>query len=252
MDRTCEYYDSCGLEFCMYDVECPEYQKKIKPILFNTQMVRAIQKDIKTKTRRIIKPKYSNTHFMFRTDKYGTEFVEMQNDVEGETFGKNPDGGTWHKLLGYIRPAPLYQKGDILYVRETWGDYDGLTPYFLYRADYPNGAATYMLDNGNVRHLPKWRPSIHMPKEAARIFLRVTDVRAEHLWDITEEDAIKEGFRAGDQPGEGNSARSQTARQSFMWIWQRLYDKGPHPWASNPWVWVYEFERCEKPGGRYD
>ena len=85
-----------------------------------------------------------------------------------------------------------------------------------------------------------------MPKGAARIFLRVTDVRAEQLHDITEEDAFKEGFRAGDQIGGGNSSRSGTARQSFMWTWQRLYDKGDHPWASNPWVWVYEFERCEK------
>lgn len=114
----------------------------MKPILFNTEMVRAILEDRKTVTRRIVKP-----------------------------------------------PA-LYSIDDILYVRETWGDYSECTPggvgYYLYRADYPDGAKHYDFD-GYKCDLPRWRPSVHMPKEAARLFLRVTDVRVERLQDIDED-----------------------------------------------------------------
>ena len=134
----------------------------MKPILFNTQMVHAILDGRKTQTRRIVKPQPQSYSFDGR--------VYVFN--EGEL------------------PKPQYQPGDILYVRETWaentiphsGNYAGIE----YRADYYGGREPIL----------RWRPSIHMPREAARIFLRVTDVRVERLQHITRADAISEGCNA--------------------------------------------------------
>ena len=87
---------------------------RILPILFNTEMVQAILKNRKTVTRRVVKYKYSNTEMKMRTDKYGTQLIEIQRDIEGETRGKNPDGTTWHKVLPYIEKNSPYKKGDVL------------------------------------------------------------------------------------------------------------------------------------------
>lgn len=186
----------------------------MKPILFNTEMVRAILDGRKTVTRRVVKLKYCNTHLTMRTDKYGTRLIELQNEEPGVTTVRNPDGTTTHKLLAAVEKTPPYRPGDILYVRETWGD--GVTHY-LYRADYPDGST----------YIPKWRPSIHMPKEAARLFLRVTGVRVQKLKDVTEADARAEGFGS---------------RAEFIATILKMYPDS----TAESWFWVIEFERITK------
>ena len=136
---------------------------RVLPILFNSDMVRAILDGRKTVTRRVVHLKYDNTSHKMKTDKYGTRLIEIQNDIEGETYGRNEDGSTWRKLRGYIELKPPYKRGDILYVRETWCNFNpngcecevcrGQCGYpgFIYRAEY---------DDPDV----KCRPTIHMPK----------------------------------------------------------------------------------------
>lgn len=227
----------------------------VKPILFNTDMVKVILDGRKSCTRRCVKYKYSNTEMKIRTDKYGTRIVEIQKDIEGETFGKNPDGSTWHKLLGYIEPKAPYKKGDILYVRETWQylyELDGNeqviedTGKYYYAATDTIPFNTYVDENG-VRHdHAPWRPSIHMPKEAARIWLKVTDVRVERLQEITTNQIEQEGVET-EYPHVLNGEEKKYAFQNLWNSTIKKSDLATYGWDANPWVWVIEFERCEKP-----
>ena len=144
-----------------------------------------------------------------------------------------------------------YEQGDVLYVRETWcSRYDGEKNFYL--ADKcTKREEKKLLDYGEV----KWRPSIHMPKEAARIFLKVKDVRVERLQDITEEQAIKEGCQSGSYESKGvvwgqEDTEEWTATDEFVSVWNSTIKKSDieqYGWSANPWVWVIEFERCEKP-----
>ena len=192
---------------------------RVLPILFNTEMVRAILDGRKTCTRRLVR------------------FLP----------GENPQ---W---TGYIRDGLMlyngrnepciikvpYQPGDTLYVRETWcglpvneaGHMRGHTIYY-YKAD------------GELR--PKgwrgtWHPSIHMPKEASRIWLKFTDVRVERLQDMTDDDAEAEGCFDYTSTALG-----------FFDVWDSTIKKSDldrYGWNANSWVWVIKFERCEKPEG---
>ena len=184
-----------------------------------------------------------------KTDKYGTRLIEIQKDVSGETFGKNSDGSTWHKLLGYVEPKPPYQSGDILYVRETWTthyvpDEDGKPKLeYCYKADGIDIKAECLPGENN-----RWYPSIHMPKAAARIWLKVTDVRVERLQDISGMDVLKEGVNSHVHPEADYFDVNQ--REMFQSLWNSTIDKkqiDTYGWDANPWVWVIEFERCEKP-----
>lgn len=241
-----------------------------KPILFNTDMVRAIQDGRKTVTRRVIRLKYSNTYHEMFTNKYGTRIIEIQDDVEGETFGKNEDGTTWRKLRGYIEPKPPYKKGDYLYVRETWGisniDYDDKVVYIVYKAsenEKDEGCRAVRLPNDKfetlydsiAENMSDWRPSIHMHKEAARIFLRVTAVRAERLQDMSHDGPLKEGIHFCTCP-DGFTWKQETDMKNcyitpmgaMEVLWNSTIPKkdlDKYGWDVNPWVWVIEFERVE-------
>ena len=225
----------------------------IKPILFNTEMVRAILDGRKTCTRRVVKYKYDNTQMEVKTDKYGSRLIEIQCDVEGETHGKNSDGSTWRRLRPFIEKKPPYRRGDVLYVREAWCEYGKLddfdhviegTEKYYYYADgvNPTPYNCFLVHrNGydEYKDTPVWRPSIHMPKEAARIWLRVTNVRVERLQDITDNEAEAEEFTDYTSTALG-----------FAYTWDNTIKKSDldrYGWAADPWVWVIEFERCEKP-----
>ena len=239
-----------------------------KPILFNTQMVRAILNGSKTQTRRLIKRRCDNTVLEMKTDKYGTRLIEIQKDEEGVTFGKHEDGSTWRKLRAYIEPKPAYKRGDILYVRETWNygtvdsDCKECCPpeYWFEEDDYKKQGSHprfiinrfwYKADKDDEADMDglggRWRPSIHMPKEAARIWLRVTDVRLQRLQDISSEDVDAEGCKEWAY----SAATGELLPSAPTWfeiLWDETVSekaKKEYGWDANPWVWAYTFERID-------
>ncbi|MCD8398134.1 MAG: hypothetical protein LUD12_13315 [Lachnospiraceae bacterium] len=234
---------------------------RMKPILFNTAMVRAVQEGRKTATRRIIKKMPPRTY----------RFEQIEDD-KWEYFYGIAENDIVMDLYGEIR-AP-YKPGDILYVREAWnhgyiessdipgscetwfeeskigcGGYIGTVSSFYYRANIDENEAN---DIGM-----KWKPSIHMPKEAARIWLQVISVRPQRLQDITDDQSEAEGISdewacewwkpTYNDPDSGGYPKY---REAFGELWNATVKKaelGEYGWKANPWVWVIEFERCEKP-----
>lgn len=175
----------------------------MKPILFNTEMVRAIMDGRKTVTRRVVKPQPIYTIVPDKKHRKPMSFFV--------------DSERWIK--------PPCQSGEILYVRETWAAWsrtEGIAPKIHYKAD------------GECLKDVKWHPSIHMPREAARIFLRVKDVRVERLQDIDDDGVAAEGIEIG---------------APFDDLWDGTIKKSDIPiygWNANPWVWVIEFERISR------
>lgn len=221
----------------------------MKPILLNTVGVQATLRDEKTCTRRIIKRSPSND----TPSGYG--FWKEYNERDGLWYIKDyTHSCIWIPEKEYIERYSKYKVEDILYVRETWGNYSydnqcSNATYYLYRADYPQGAKTYVHDETHKSDLPKWRPSIHMPKEAARLFLRVTDVRVEQLWKISYDDAIREGATECENSDSCNNCDICKTINNFANLWNstiKKKDLGRCGYDANPWVWVYDFERISK------
>lgn len=220
-----------------------------KPILFSTEMVQAILAGRKTQTRRVL----------VDWDQHKPKFIISG---QGMYAGKYPEPSKYMAHFRYPTEstdscglvAPI-QPGDILWVRETFQKLESVIHKevdFLYKADVE-------YHNYFNSDLVVWTPSIHMPKEAARIFLKVTKVRCERLHDISEGDAIAEGIKSHIFPESGkpcyyfypcNDLRDDSyldfPQTSFYSLWQSINAK-KYPWDSNPWVWVYDFERIEKP-----
>ena len=212
----------------------------MKPILFNTDMVKAILAGKKTVTRRLVKPRFRPGEIGYQviTEKHSGKYVRIEyiDEYERET----------RYMSDPFRP------GDILYVRETWQKYRFKRPTKAVPDDFKEIKYCYLADGelANSDGSPfKWRPSIHMPKEAARIFLRVTDVRVERLQEIDEVQAQREGCYAG--PIIEGSDLWADARTAFPTVWdgtlKNNIDRETYGWEANPWVWVIEFERCEMP-----
>ena len=210
----------------------------MKPILFNTEMVKAILDGRKTVTRRLIKPRPLGYFEVSENPTYLYDFEPSSQRI-----------------------YPRYQAGDILYVRETWCDRwlpDGFlegNERYGYKAD---GIPTlgYWGNDSQCKN-DVWIPSIHMPKEAARIFLHVSDVRVERLQDITEDHAIKEGtpyeLCGGWKPtfyNPDSGGPDPDFIDGFSKLWNSTVDMKNHwmdqSWGANPWVWVIEFERISK------
>lgn len=228
-----------------------------KPILFNTAMVRAIMSGKKTQTRRIA----------FKAE----DLTEFKHAMYPE--GMWYKGRVYKNMDDFLRdrqiPKCRYKAGDMLYVRETWKQATvgtagpGLIDLYLYKADEPQDTTGMMVEG-------RWHPSIHMPKEAARIWLKVTNVRCERLQDMDEDDAYYEGFRGcphelalyfkdgSAEPchvsGEGCPCDywycNHSPQEGFgRDIWDKTIkpDDLPHyGWDANPWVWAIEFERVER------
>lgn len=233
----------------------------MKPILFNTDMVRAILEGRKTVTRRVVK---------------------FKGGRNPNWSGYIPDGLVLYGSNNIPAAKSPYRPGAILYVRET------------FRIDYLSniigtGRVHYKADGSfaDIRFAPNrydmmrraqlkpgWRPNENMPREAARIFLRVTDVRVERLQDMTEDDVVDEGaepliqcpseHRVWNNGGEligmcwnedvcsggCNSIEKSYGELFGKVVWDSTIkpsDRDRYGWAANPFVWVIEFERCEKP-----
>ena len=198
-----------------------------KPMLFNTEMTRAILEDRKTQTRRLVKE---------------IPLDEQHFTVKGGVALACDGSGYWYRAEKFCRVQP----GDVLWVRETWQrlfEYDK----YVYRADYDDDEGL-RIDRAYVA----WRPSIHMPREAARLFLNVTGVRIERLQDISPLDIKAEGIRIKEDD-EFDVEMSQEAMERFEF--ERLWDSTIKPadlpkygWEANPWVWRYTFERYTQGG----
>ena len=231
----------------------------MKPILFNTEMVRAILDGRKTCTRRIVKPQQL-VGLLPDKCKNG---VQEEFLKEKKLMFKPYCDMTDIELINTAYKAP-YQRGDILYVRETvWQkvghylDIDGETKGIFYN-EYKYVATD---DEPKVGWDHSWikRPSIHMSKEAARIWLKVTDVRVERLQDITPKDAENEGVGNLFYEDIGYSEKNYgtevdpeygIAKEQFSWLWDSTIKKSDldrYGWEANPWVWIIKFERCDKP-----
>lgn len=247
----------------------------IKPILFNSHMVDAILDGRKTVMRRVVK---GSEHY--------NEFCGLKTDPDmlaiaksGEEYPKRVKG-LWaifeqDGLPQFPMAKAPYEPGDVLWVREPWNygyfdssdreldnsrwfeplpiDYDrnsyiGAQAGYVYRRDFSyKEECAYGTENEKGELVPMpWRPSIHMPRDAARIWLRVTNVRVERLQDIDEAGAEAEGGQAIIWHGKPE----RTARDNFELIWGNTLkstDYNRYGWEANPWVWVIKFERCEKP-----
>lgn len=239
----------------------------IKPILFNTEMVRAILNGRKSCTRRINKD--ANDYVVPDMDFY---------DSDKRTYAVHNYADKEHtdKLSISERTCPICP-GDILYVRETWteecgkyyyrADYDSdyLDPCETLSGGYPASCRNHPGCDGCMATSTRihWHPSIHMPKEAARIWLKVTDVKVERLQDITEEQACMEGTDPWDEAcyenngwhptfSDPDSGGDPNMIDGFHKLWNSTIKKSDldhYGWDANPWVWAIEYERCEKPEG---
>lgn len=201
----------------------------MKPILFNTEMVMAILEGRKTVTRRVIKLDLG----LADTDKNDSSYLKIPDEY-----------GDYHHVKDLCR----YQVEDILYVRETFNDEETYTTLFAADKDFIDRGCKevgdYLFMEGEIR----WKPSIHMPKKLARIFLKVIDIRVERLQDITVKDIEKEGY-----PNEIDFSIIPMAMQGVMFEWWtyawnstiKKQDLGKYGTKANPWVWVIEFELLE-------
>lgn len=187
----------------------------MKPILFNTEMVRAILDGRKTVTRRVVKPQPESRPTPMKKDSCWPGCFAIQGTAK------------------VIRPP--YQPGDTLWVRETWAK--SMAGTFMYQAD------------DKAIMVERWRPSIHMPREAARLFLRVTGVRVERLKDIDGHGILKEGIDNGKSNPAMGTRWENMQSMAFAELWDNTVkpeDRATYGWEAHPWVFVIEFERIGK------
>ena len=208
-------------------------QRKARPIIFSGDMIRALIDGRKTQTRRVIKGVPNNR----------IQGVDHWCNEKWRVFANGP----------VILKCPYGQAGDLIWDRETWsGDY-------AYADQKPTDRVSVMTPDGPYYHDSVWywadgepefedwerpRPSIHMPRWASRLTLRITDVRVERVQDMSEGDAVEEGARRGFPTDDYSLYLSEagTYYGGFSGLWDSINAKRGHDWDSNPWVWVIEFD----------
>lgn len=189
---------------------------KERPILFSTEMVQAILDGRKTMTRRIVKLQPTKPVFI------GIVNSSTDNKIVGSyAFADTADGGY---NTEYFK-CPYGQPGDILWVRES---------HYKTTAKELNGQFFYKASFEELGWSFKWKPSIHMPKAAARIYLQVESVKVERLQDISRGDSMSEGCPFP------NIAKETNPKEWFSDLWKSI--NGPESWQQNPWVWAISFK----------
>jgi hypothetical protein len=200
---------------------------KSRPILFKSEMVKAILSGEKTQTRRLLKCRGFNE--------------------DACTYSKNHANGTFNAAFSNsatvhsVFVCPYGKPGDRLWVKETYFDYTGTG------VDLSDGAYGYRADKDQDGEQTfknfgfKWKPSIFMPRSASRIELEITNVRIERLNDISHADAIAEGV-SGDAPLR--DVPMTVPQLCYAALWESINGKGS--WDGNPWVWVIDFKRASK------
>lgn len=231
---------------------------KERPILFNSEMIKAILDGNKTQTRRVMRRQPDAVERFYRGEP--TTNTDAQHAIfrcynNPKTF-KGCNSG-WMANATYKTPFSEFNIGDRLWVRETFcygriEENDSLHPANWYRyvddSDYGDGQAypiykQMVLDEGIEHDEVKWKPSIHMPRSASRILLEITKIRIERLNDISSEDAKAEGFDYSNHPSAIKIGNAIGAKTNFRNAWQEIY--GAESWDQNPWTWVIEFKRVD-------
>ena len=225
-------------------------EPKIVRMLFNDDMARAIVEGRKTVTRR---PVISRTNGPVINDEHVRDQDGYSDGIERAVFQRGDE------LMGVAFPCAT---GDTLIGRECWRPVmESWRSFVEYSAGGEldvDGRALFVAERGIALRFPgakkdvrteKWHPSIHMPDWAARIRRRVVSVTVERLQDITEDDAVREGFGTSEELEEffrncaPPGSRMARPRDSFEAAWDSIYAAKGLGWGSNCWVWRIEFER---------
>jgi hypothetical protein len=193
-------------------------------ILFSGAMVRALLDGSKTQTRRAVKMPPSWDCIVYAD--WGNGWWPYRSDD-----GESPNYDNNEIPLR----CPYGQPGDRLWVRETWAPHP----------DFPESVhrGVYRADPECKYDVPRWRPSIHMPRWASRILLEIVSVRVERLQDIGNVDSHAEGVTIEDRHMGGYCAGEflPPSVRAYRELWEQI--NGAGSWAANPWVWVVEFKR---------
>lgn len=224
---------------------------KFRPILFSTPMVQAILNGTKTQTRRVVKPQPMKHHWqIFDHYKINAPLLNTTKGI-GVQFSHSIKNN--HERDNFVLAKA--NKDDIFWVRETWAlDYFGKGQYWHFKEgiDVNKSDIVYKAssDDLTVTLDKKWKPSIFMPKQVCRLFLKCTNVRVERLHDISDGDAKAEGIEIGDGFEQFKNYQKgypwkNSAIESFFSLWESI--NGKESLDSNPWTWAYDFEIIEKP-----
>lgn len=208
-----------------------------RPILLNSEMVRAILSGQKTQTRRIMKVQPESDQFGLLRITDSTK----RSDIGKYHWAESNACGTHVRSM--LFSCPFGAVGDRIWVRETFASGLSTKSTLAYRATHKRED----LEDGFYDTI-KWTPSIHMPRWASRITLEITDVRVERLQDITDVESMREGIQNLTTCSHGDfgipgAVTAQNPRRAFQLLWESIYGKGS--WQANPWVWVIEFKRVE-------